>query len=98
LFLWDCQLDWGRGPIVFACNNYEDTGYLTSPSRRDPQKKYIPKGDGTPEKGKGGFSCESFHRFCEKNGGGWGVFYFVKDKGGSESAESNVHINKGKYG
>jgi hypothetical protein len=98
LFLWDCQLDWGQGADWFACLR-GSTGYLTSPSRRDPPTKNIyQKETGLQKKVRGGFPCESFHRICEKNVGGWGVFYFVKDKGGSESAESNVHINKGKYG
>ena len=44
-------IEWGSIALLV----YEDIGYLTSPSRRDPQKKYIPKGDGTPEKTRGGF-------------------------------------------
>jgi hypothetical protein len=65
---------------------------------RPPEKIIYQKETGLQKKVRGGFPCESFHRICEKNVGGWGVFYFVKGKGGSESAESNVHINKGKYG
>jgi hypothetical protein len=79
LFLWDCQLDW-VGVDCFACL-YEDTGYLTSPSRRDPQKKYIPKGDGTPEKGKGGFSILGGNiRTWKKRRGVGGLFVIQSAK------------------
>jgi len=52
-----CMQGWG--PIfptslcVFSTTG--DTGFLTSPSRRDPRNKYTLKGDGTPYISKGGF-------------------------------------------
>ena len=50
--LLDVQGGWGS--IVFACPKGANTGYLTSPSRRDPRNKYTPKGNGTPYISKGG--------------------------------------------
>jgi hypothetical protein len=74
------------------------TSYLRSLRRPGPQKNNISKGDGTPEKGKGGVSILGGSIRTWKKRRGWGVFYFVKDKGGTESVGSDVHITKGKHG
>jgi hypothetical protein len=49
---------------------------------RPPYKKYIPKGDGTPEKGKGGFSITRFQKACPEKCRGVGGVLLCKRQGG----------------
>ena len=60
----------GWGSIVFACSKDFHTGYLTSPSRRDPRNKYTPKGDGTPYISKGVFPKRVEYSYLTKLVGG----------------------------
>jgi hypothetical protein len=59
---------------------YEDYRLFNVAEPTRPPEKIYTKRRRDSRKGKGGFSIlgESFHRICEKNGGGWGGLFVIQ--------------------